>query len=324
MEGDFSGSRLEAVETKGDQPQRFVLKRMTKRADWLMQATNDDHCRSVALWRYGLLNKLQPAIDHAILACARDGDGWAMLMRDVSPYLMEPGPWSTVDVKFFLDTLATIHATFWQAPDLDNPATGLCDTAGMIQTFSVNSAGRLPSDTNPVPAMIIEGWELLQEWLDPDVADTLVDLLADPEPLVQALACYPATLVHGDYRDANLALQPAPDPRAVVLDWQLAGRSVPTIDLIYFLNKPQVLLSSLTLEMGVDYYRQKLAERLGNRFDPAQWRPMLELGWLVDILRMGAVRAWFAVHPDSEANRVTDQAMLQQHNAQVRAALRWL
>lgn len=74
----------------------------------------------------------------------------------------------------------------------------------------------------------------------------------------------------------------------------------------------------------MDYYRQKLAQRLGKRFDPGQWQPLLALGRLADILRFGAFRAWFVIHPDSEANRVVDQAALKQHNAQVRAALRWL
>jgi len=324
LEGGLAGSQVLAVETKGHQTQRFVFKRMSRQVDWIMQTSNDHACRSVTLWQHGLLDQLRPTVDHAILACGRDGNGWGMLMRDVSPHLMGKEPWSAAEVKFFLDALAAIHATFWQAPELDNPAIGLCDPAGLIQVFSVNNARRLPSDTSPVLQWIIEGWELLQQWLDPDVADALADLLANPQPLAQVLARYPATLIHGDYRNDNLALQRSPVPRAIVLDWQCAGRSAPTIDLCWFLHQWDVRRSSLPMEAAVGYYRQRLQERLGHHFDPAQWQPMLELGWLVDILRFGALGAWFAVNISNQANRIVCREALKQHNAQVRVALRWL
>ena len=152
MEGGFSGSRLLAVETNGNRPQRLVLKRIVRQTDWNMQATNDYACRSVALWQHGLLDRLRPTVDHAILACARDGDGWAILMRDVSPNLMGREAWSEAEIKYFLDALVTIHATFWDAPELSNPAIGLCDTTTMIQALSVETARRLPSDTSSAPS----------------------------------------------------------------------------------------------------------------------------------------------------------------------------
>jgi hypothetical protein len=323
IEGGYSGSRLLAVETNGNHSRRFVLKRMGSKTDWLMQSSDDHNCRSVALWQYGILDQLQPTVDHAILSCARDGDGWAILMRDVSPNLLGRVARET-EIKFFLDTLATIHATFWEAPELDNPALGLCDTAGIIQAFSLESARRLPSDTNPNPRMISEGWELLQEWLDPDVADRLAELHADPQPLSRALARYPATLVHGDYRYANLALQTGPGPQAIVLDWQLAGRSAATIDLVWFLSRFPIGRSSFSLETGVAYYRQRLEECLGHDIDPAQWQPMLELGMLVDKVRNGAIQAWFAAHTTDEASRSVHRRVLKQLNTQVRVGLRWL
>jgi hypothetical protein len=225
MDGGYSGSQLLAVETSGEQPQRFVLKRMSREIDWIMQTSNDHACRSVTLWQHGLLDQLQPIVDHGILDCAQDDDGWGLLMHDVSPHLMGEEPWPAAEVKFFLDVLAAIHATFWQAPELDNPAIGLCNTKEMIQLLSVDVVRRMLSETNPLFSRAIEGWELLQKWFDPDVAGTLADLMADPQPLCRALACYPATLIHGDFRHANLALQPAPVPQAIVLDWQLAGHT---------------------------------------------------------------------------------------------------
>jgi hypothetical protein len=119
-------------------------------------------------------------------------------------------------------------------------------------------------------------------------------------------------------------LQPALGSQAIVLDWQLAARSAPTIDLAWFLSKPHVGRSSFSLEAGVDYYRQRLEQRLGQDLDPAQWQPMFELGMLVEKLRIGAYRAWFMVHAASEPERVVLRELLKQHNTQVRVGLRWL
>ena len=70
-----SGSQLLAVETNDGQGPRFVLKRVSLERDWIMRLTDDRHCRSVALWQHGLLDRVRHRIEHAILACARDRTG---------------------------------------------------------------------------------------------------------------------------------------------------------------------------------------------------------------------------------------------------------
>ena len=67
LAGGYSGSRLLQVTTDAEPPGKYVLKHMPAQEDWLMLASNDRHCRAVALWQHGLLDQLKPAIDHAIL-----------------------------------------------------------------------------------------------------------------------------------------------------------------------------------------------------------------------------------------------------------------
>ncbi|MEZ4608667.1 MAG: hypothetical protein R2838_00160 [Caldilineaceae bacterium] len=66
------------------------------------------------------------------------------------------------------------------------------------------------------------GWvELLQRWLEPDVAQLLAELYADPSPLSAVLSRHPKTLVHGDYRQANQAREAFANAPVALLDWQL-------------------------------------------------------------------------------------------------------
>ena len=76
----LAGGRLSYVDTDNG---RYVLKRMSIESDWLMYATGDQQGRSVRLWQYGLLDRLSPHLEHLTIACAYDGEGWAILMHDL-------------------------------------------------------------------------------------------------------------------------------------------------------------------------------------------------------------------------------------------------
>ena len=325
MESGFSGSALLMVEANGGQgSRRFVLKRMSRQRDWIMEATHDHCCRSVTLWQAGLLDRLQPTINHAILACAHDGDGWAMLMDDVSTTLLTHQPFTVDQVYLLLHALATVHAIFWAVVELTEPELGLCASTDLIQIFSPATGRRFASVPSPIPQRLVEGWRALQEIAAPDVVDVLNNLYTNPQPLCDALARYPATLVHGDYRSQNLGLAQQAAPQAVILDWQLAGYGAATIDLAWFLSTPNVLLSPVAPDVATAYYRQQLVEQLGTRFDEGCWQPLLTLGRLVNVLRSACPKAWSVVNTADEAMQATQRRALETYSEQVRAALQWL
>jgi Ser/Thr protein kinase RdoA (MazF antagonist) len=229
-----------------------------------------------------------------------------------------------MEVERVLDTLADLHATFWQAPVLADPALGLCDCPAMLDVFSPVTAQRLPSETCPLPAMILEGWSLLQAMTPPDVADALRQLMADPQPLCTALSRYPSTLVHSDCRDVNLGLVWTPTPQTILLDWQLACHSAATVDVAWYIFEPQVQLSPISTKAAIDYYRQRLAQHLGAAFDERWWQPLWDLGTLVHVLRMGCFRAWFSVYSEDQAFLAAERSALEAHYEHVRAGLTWL
>jgi len=68
---------------------RLVVKRVSGEY-WVSRVTHDDG-REVALWEQGVLARMPPEIDPAVLDAGRDGRvGW-LLMRDVSGELLPPG-----------------------------------------------------------------------------------------------------------------------------------------------------------------------------------------------------------------------------------------
>jgi Ser/Thr protein kinase RdoA (MazF antagonist) len=246
-------------------------------------------------------------------------------MRDVSESFPDEHQSRTVaEVERMLDGLAAIHAAFWQAPELADPALGLCDCTAYVSALSPETARRLPSSSSPMPQLLTEGWPLLQAELAPDVVTILGELMADPQPLCAALARYPATLLHGDYRVPNLALPGQPSSAVVALDWGNATYGPVTVDLAWLLDRGDVQSAPISTESAVAAYRQRLAGRLGNRFDDDEWQPMWELAVLVTILRIGCFRAWFVRRPRSKLHQAANMQALAQYNERVRAAVKWL
>jgi hypothetical protein len=319
-----SGSRFLSLETNAGQGPRYVLKRISLEWDWIMRATDDRHGRSAAIWQRGFLDRLPPDISHAIVACAVDGPGWAILMRDVSTTLVsEDQPISTIDSERFLDAMAALHATYWEDPGLADPVLGLCGWQHFYTSLSPQMGRREAGGPDKVPRMILKAWELLETLVAPDVADLISGLLENPQPLCDALARYPQTLVHGDMRLANLGLLHGECPQVVLLDWQFVTSAPPAADLAWYLGDPSQNLP-MSNEAVIACYRQRLAQRLGDRFDDRWWQPQLELCLLGDFMRQGWDFILPIMHGKAESKREYWRGQLEWWSEQARAGARWL
>nr|MBA3417078.1 phosphotransferase [Chloroflexia bacterium] len=257
-----SGSGFLALSTNEGSGPRFVVKLSSPACDWIVRATGDTQGREVLVWTSGLLDRLPPELTHPVLAGARDGAGWAILMRDVAADLI-PGqdrtfgaPISRQDHERYLDGLAALHATFWEAPELADPTFGLCTSWCLYTSLSHETGHREAAHPNEIVRRIREGWELLGTLIDPAMADLLHRLAIDPGPLCRALARYPQTLVHGDPRAANLGIQRRPRPRVVLLDWHFVGPSVPATDLAWYLDDHGYRVP-MPLEESIARYRDR-------------------------------------------------------------------
>jgi hypothetical protein len=224
-----SGARFERVIIDGS---RFVLKYQDPRDDWLLRASGDPGERYVRLWESGLLRRLPSCIDPAVVACSFEGSVGRVLLRDVTAQLLQPGvPFTTVQHIRFLDHMAAMHATFWNWKD----NVGLTPLATRYLMFSpaVAAAEAVLDSAMVVPKLMSEGWTRLLD-VSPGLARHVLALLENPSPLVAALEKVPHTLVHGDWKGANLGSHA--DGRTVLLDFgEAPGEASPIADLSWYL-----------------------------------------------------------------------------------------
>jgi hypothetical protein len=267
---------------------------------------------------------MPPEIDHAIIACAHDGDNWAILLRDVSDKLLPYTRFSHIDNEFMLEAMAALHATFFESQLLMDLDLGLCNAGNLYSMFSPQTGQREKGGLDEVPRRILEGWECVKTVVPPDVADIILSLLDSPKPLCDALGRYPQTLIHGDWRHANQGLERTDRRRLILLDWQLAAATPPAVELGRGLATNSSLLP-VSKEEAITSYKQKLAQRLGQRFSESWWEPQLALSLLGGFLQDGWSIALKATHWHVGANArehwMTD---LVWWSDQVRAGAKWL
>jgi hypothetical protein len=302
-----SGSRFYQIETNHGTVRtgpRYILKR-TVPSPYLPPSYNDPN-RTAAVWQHGILDRLPSNIEHAIVACSRDGTGYAILMRDVSETLM-PGdkPFSLADHLRFLDTMAAMHTTFWEDPYLNRSPLASSDLAYMLLEPGA------------------EGWAFVEQFLEPDVAQVVRSLLNNPQPLYDALVQYPVTLVHNDLWWANLGTVRAGTKRVVMLDWDFASLAPPAVDLAHYIGENAGLLPESD-EAVVATYRAHLAQRLGRRFDDRWWLPQLELCVLGDFLRRGKWLLGGIAHTTDDHERAQHLSRLAWWSGAIRRGARWL
>jgi hypothetical protein len=297
-----SGNGFLVVETGEGQGQRYIVKRLSAERDWSMRATDDRRGREVVIWQQGLLDRLPPGVTHAVLAGAVDGAGWALLMRDVGASLLPVTPFSAEDNARFIDALAALQAAFWEEPALLDAGSALCDLWHFYSSLSPTTCRRESRGPDDFPAVVVRGWELLETGAEPDIAALLGQLIADPQPLCDALGRYPQTLTHRDINLGNLGVLRGPQPQVVLLDWQFCGAAPPAVELANYLSEFAGFLP-LPREAVIAQYQQRLMEHLGARFDERWWRPQLELALLGNFLRSAWAYLFQITYDEAEERR---------------------
>jgi hypothetical protein len=302
-----SGSLLERVTLAGGEA--VVVKHARAASDWIMRATHDDGGRVATLWSSGLLRRVPAVIEHAILAVERDGDGWVVVMRDVSAALLpDAARLSRAASRRVLEAAAALHAAF-----RDEPPLALCSLADRYGFLSPATARREAGGPDQVPKLIARGWERLPELLPADVAEAVLAVAERPEPLAAELARFPATLVHGDLKLGNVGFL---GERVVLLDWGTqTGWAPPAVEAVWYLAVNASRIDA-TREQVLDDFRA--AE--GERHD----EDALRLALLGGLVHLGWDKALHATgHPDP-AVRAWERADLDWWTARARDALeRW-
>lgn len=302
---------------------RLVLKTSSWASDWMMRGTGDRLGRAARIWQHGLLDRVPTDVDHATVAAWVDEDGQqSILMRDAREHLLDGTPHPPEAEHVILEAAAAMHAEFFEDPALDDPRLGLCSLHDLYRVFAPDMAlAQRQQGPSEAADMVVQGWELLGELVDPDVRNAVVSLALDPRPLIAALSRYPVTLVHDDLRQANLGVVPGSTPRLLLLDWARAAVAPPAVDLAWHLAAEWATLP-WPREDIIEVYRDALQHRLGPRFEPDWWEPQLRLALLGGAVQFLGFLAWLVLNLEEEDWRRSGRDDLTGWwSEQVRAAL---
>jgi hypothetical protein len=290
-----------------------------------MQTTEDWHGRFVANWRHGLLDRLPDEIEHGIIACFTDKDGYGTLMRNFAHAMLPDGEMAEADHVCVLDGMAALHAEYWQDKVLSASKFLLCPPQLL---FTFTSPHKIKQLAEKLPSfilkMILAGWSQLPSFVEEDLIDEVDSLLLDPTQFCSALARYPQTLVHGDFWRANLGIERGDREKLIVLDWSRPAASVPAFDLLYYLMLSGSSGHPISTEQSILLYKEKLAARLGDDFSETWWQPQLELSYLGVYALLIVFKAYSAINSDHDIQRKQALAELEWWSDKARTGLKWL
>lgn len=248
--------------------ERYVVKHLHCDGDWIARVTGDLTCRPLEVLRSGLLDRLPACIDHAVVGAAgglgRNGWGAALLLRDVSPWLVPEGdaPLPLHQHRRFLDHMAALCAAFWGWED----GIGLMPLSHRYLFFGpwLSETEAALGSGATVPRLAAEGWARFPE-AAPRAAEIVLPLVAGPWPLIEALERTPTTFVHGDWKAGNLGT--GPDGRTILLDWAYPGRGLACGELAWYLALNSARLPE-PYEDAISAYRRSLE---GHGVDTSGW-----------------------------------------------------
>lgn len=276
----WSGNALERIVLADGRV--LIAKRIVPGADWIGRASADPG-REGLLFTSGVLDRLPPALDHAMVTAARDGDAWWLVMRDVSDELLDDH--SVVSREANRRLLAAVNEMwegFW-----GERVEFLADQAVRLG-MAAPSVGRRERDgVDLLPKQLEVMWEAFAEAVDPDVAAVVLALVEDPAPLAAALDARGTTLLHGDIRDEQIGLA---GRQVVLLDWGLATEGHPVVDYAWHLMHSAWRIDATRHELWEDFRAAR-----GERDDPLA----VELGMIAGLVMYGWILGHSAVvHPD--------------------------
>jgi hypothetical protein len=217
-----SGSHFLAVETNGGQGRRYILKRISMEWDWIMRATDDQACRERLIDD----TMLPPSIRAPLLGHAPDGDGYALLMLDITSELLPPGSIET-QLELIVSGMVELHAAPVPA---DVP---WCDLSARLTLLTPRIAEIAAGYGAPVARDIIEGWRLVDLHAPRRTAALIREISREPAPLLRALWDLPSAFLHGDLKFDNIGFDA--NHRTWLIDWAMTLVAPPAVELGWFL-----------------------------------------------------------------------------------------
>src|SRR4051794_5768341 len=172
-----SGAGLERVRLADGRV--LIVKRVEPGADFTIEATGGLPGREILLWRAGVLDRLPPGVEHALVDAWVEGDSTVLVMRDLGDAVLTWDDRLDADrVRWVMERTAALHRAFLgEAP---------ADVVPLQQTlalFAPSTVRPLAEQGIELMRLVLRGWELFGELVPADVADSVFALHDDVTPL---------------------------------------------------------------------------------------------------------------------------------------------
>jgi hypothetical protein len=274
----YSGSTFHRVTVDGVRPEEssFIVKRTVLAEDWFSHRTDDSVGREAAVVASPELSGIGEIFDLPVIAVAVEPGRTAILMEDVSRWLLPDvrEPLDYRDEDLILDSLARLHATFWKDPSVGG-ITWLHDPEDFFHIMGPHGHGdddRRGGSARGVDGLVRDGWNNALERLPERVRDAL---LCPAEDIADSFSHLPRTFVHGDTKIANFAVLPG--RRLCALDWAFAGFAPATFDIGWYLAVNASRLCE-GKKRTLATYRNFLESHLRRGVDDDLWKELEEAG----------------------------------------------
>jgi aminoglycoside phosphotransferase (APT) family kinase protein len=284
---------------------RFVLKRDSFATNWIVRATADRELREamVAVTAGAAKIEITGSVEVPYLGAARDGDGAAILMRDLSGELVAWEDRAAVldgnALSRVIDAVAALHA----APLDHRLASGAetrwpwCPLRERLLLLTRPSAQGYADDGIWVGERFLAGWDAFDRRASAPARQLIESLSIEPGPLIAALGRLPSVGLHGDLKLSNVGL--LPDRRIALIDWQMTLRAPVAVEIGWFLVSNVALLPlppSPILDAYGEAVRRLLAPGAADRRGSGRtdwdgligdWAMQADLSWIIGLLLRG-------------------------------------
>lgn len=297
----MSGAPLERVRLADGRS--LIVKRFTAETDLTLALSGGEVGWEHVLWHSGALKQLPIGVSHAIVDTWVENGETVIVMRDLGAAMLTwENRLDAARCTWLVEHVGRLHRHF-----LGHPPDGL---APLAQVLSLFAPKRIKDYAHlQLLELALRGWEIFEDTVPADVAQPVLEILDDIEPLTSALLSRPLTLLHGDLATVNMAVEL---DDLVLIDWAMPTAAPGALDIARFIAG----CSSV-----VDLSREEMLAVYQRAAGPAYDETAMRLSLLAGLAWLGWNKALDAAeHPDP-ATKAREQADLDWWVTQARKTL---
>jgi hypothetical protein len=278
----WSGASLSLLRRGGGD--RFILKRDSLARDWIARATADGPILREA-WFAAHGPPLPSPIRAPYLGAGTEGDEFGILMPDLTGILFDwDAPISVEELDKVLSGLASLHAYPWTTlGELDGGMW--CPLRERLTLICRASLERPGPARDAVGGRILPGWDAFDRHAPAAARDLINSLGEQPQPLLDALAELPSTLIHGDLKLANVGIEPG--GTIDLVDWQMVTVAPIAVELGWFLVSNVASLPLEPDDVLTRYHAATVNQGVAGEHTVAGWQAQTDAAILVGLLLRG-------------------------------------